>query len=140
MIFFLFFSRLRWFWTTWKKNVEKILIFFFCLERIINTKKHMLPFSSDVKNYSSIFFFRFQGLSERMSVILILIPEVWTKEMKLHISYSKNYDLFIPFWPGFGSGSTNLCGSGSGPGKNMQIRVGPDPKPWNYTSERITSV
>ena len=39
--------------------------------------------------------------------------------------YMKNYDLFIQcwgfFWPG--SGSANLGGSGSEPGKNMRIRI-----------------
>ena len=38
--------------------------------------------------------------------------------------------LSLPFWPG--SGSANLCGSGSDQGKNMRIRADPhpDPKPW----------
>ena len=42
----------------------------------------------------------------------------------------QNNDLFIHFLTFLpGSGSANLCGSGSGQAKNMRIRADPDPKP-----------
>ena len=37
-----------------------------------------------------------------------------------------------------GSGSKNLCWSGSGQGKNIRIRADPDPKPWcTYFSQNL---
>ena len=46
-----------------------------CLKRMINTKKHMLPFSPDVKIIPT-FFLVFKAFLKEYPVILILIPEV----------------------------------------------------------------
>ena len=67
-------------------------------ETMINAHD-MLPFSHDVKMIPAYFFFQ-RLFWKNFPVILILIPEVWTEEMKLfalHISYSTKLDLFIPF-------------------------------------------
>ena len=58
----------------------------------------MLAFSPDAKMIPAIFFSVSKAFLKEYPVILILIPEVWTEEMKLllHISYSTKL-WFIPF-------------------------------------------
>ena len=46
-----------------------------CLKRMINTKKHMLPYSLNVKMMHA-FFSVFKAFLKEYPVILILIPEV----------------------------------------------------------------
>ena len=62
----------------------------------------MLSFYPDVKKILEYFFFlSFQGFLKEYPVILILIPKVWTEEMKLfalHISYKIMIYSFL-FWP-----------------------------------------
>ena len=76
----------------------------------------MLAFSPDAKMIPAYFF----SVSKAF-----LIPEVWTEEMKLfalHIHSIKLWFVYsFTFWPG--SGSANLCGFRSGPGKNMRNRI-----------------
>ena len=69
-----------------------------CLKRMINTQKTYFAFSPDVKMMPANFFSVFKAFLKEYPVILILIPEVWTEEMKLllHISYSTKL-WFIPF-------------------------------------------
>ena len=61
------------------------------LKRMIDTKKHMLPFSPDVKMIPAYFFSVFKAFLKEYPVIQIMVPEVFTEEIKLfalHISYS----------------------------------------------------
>ena len=81
------FSRFRWFWTILKK-FEKELMKFFRLQIDWNGwlahKKNKCCLFPWCKNDSKAFL-------KEYPVILILIPKVWTEEMKLfalHISYS----------------------------------------------------
>ena len=56
-----------------------------------STQKTYVAFFPWCKNDSSIFFSVSKAFLKEYPVILILIPEVWTEEMKLfalHISYS----------------------------------------------------
>ena len=68
---------------------------------MINTNKHMLPFSPDVKMIPAYFFLVSRAFLKEYPVILILIPEVW-EEMKLFALHCtsrtlQNYDLFTSF-------------------------------------------
>ena len=79
--------------------------------------------------FQHIFFSVTKAFLKEYPVILLLLPEVWTEEMKLfalHIYSTKLWFIHsFPFWPG------------SGPGKNMRIRSDPDPKHWLDTSSQI---
>ena len=57
----------------------------------LTQKKHMLLFSLNIKMIRAYFFIVFKAFLKEYLVILILISEVWTEEMKLfalHISNS----------------------------------------------------
>ena len=81
----------------------------------------MLAFSPDAKMIPAYFF----SVSKAF-----LIPEVWTKEMKLFALHIHSIKLWFvqsfTFWPG--SRSANLCGFRSG--RTGQKHADPDPKHW----------
>ena len=94
-----------------EKEFMNILQGFFGLKRMMNRKKTYVAFFFWCKNDSKAFL-------KEYPVVLILIPEVWTEEMKLfalHISYSTK-SRFIHSFPFF-----------FGPDPDPQIYADPDP-------------
>ena len=107
-----------------KKIEKKIMkIVFFCLFQIdwngrLTHKKHMLPFSPDVKMIPAYFFFSFQGFSERISCDPN--PDSWSLNRRneiVCIAHLLFYKIMIysflsfPFWPD--PDPHFFCGSGS---------------------------
>ena len=99
-VFFTFQMILNNFLKNLKKNLWKVFRRQIAWNGWLTQKKHMLPFFPDVKMIPAFFFSVSQVFLKEYPVILILIPEVGTEEMKLfalHISYSTKLWLIIPF-------------------------------------------
>ena len=123
-IFFTFQMILNNYLKKLKKNLWKI----FRLQIAWNgwlTQKTYVAFFPWCKNDSSIFFFSFQGFSERISCDPN--PDSWSLNRRNKIVCIAHFLLYkimiysflsFPIWPGSGH---IFCGSG--PGKTMQIRI-----------------